>query len=673
MSTRTPPRPPKAPPAAQPPRKASALPSGWVATGLFIAAGAVYANTLSAPFVFLDQASILDNTTIRHLWPLSGVLHPPLDQGITVEGRPLVNLSLALNYALSGTRVWSYHLFNLVVHGLAGLALFGIVRRTLSGLGSERASSLAAWCALLWVVHPLQTESVTYTIQRAESLMGLCYLFSLYAFIRSVGSARARLAWQGVSAVACLLAMATKEVAVSVPVMVLLYDRTFVAKGWAEALKTRGAYYLCLAAAWLPLAYWVKSTGGNRGGTSGFSIGVSWWAYAQTQFVAIVHYLRLSVWPWPQVFFYEVTWFHGFQVLAQGLVVGLLVLGSLLLFLRRSPWGFLGLFFFAILAPTSLVPGMTQTIAEHRMYLPLAAVVVTCVVGLDAVARSRSVPRAALAAVGVTAALALSLLTIARNRVYASEVSLWSDTVRKAPANPYSHNNLGIALSLAHQKPAAIEEFTRACALNPRYAEAHDNLGLALAQSGRLKEAIAHYREAIALKANYAEARANLGVALFSLGQPAEGLDQFRQAVTIDPRDPATRGNYASALASMGRVSEALDQYRIVLAQGGGNAETVYNYGTALAKAGQWTASADAFRQAASLRPTYEEAHANLGAILAYLGRWEEAVSAYERALALAPGDADVRENLGMALRQLGREADAQAQFNAASALRRGH
>ena len=611
----------------------------WTVLALIGATGLVYANSLSVPFVYLDIASIRDNPTIRHLWPLSGVLHPPLDQGITVEGRPLVNLSLALNYAVSGPGVWSYHLLNVLIHALAGLALFGIVRRTLGRLGKDCAGAAAGWSGLIWLVHPLQTESVTYTIQRAESLMGCLYLLALYAFIRSVDNEAGARRWQVASVLACLLAMATKEVAVSIPVMVLVYDGTFVERGWREALRRRWGYYAGLAACWIPLGFWVGSTGGNRGGTSGFSLGVSWWAYAQTQFEAIIHYLKLSLWPWPQVFYYEVNWVHGAQVVAPALAVAGLVVASVVLFLRRSPWGFLGLFFFAILAPTSLVPGISQTIAEHRMYLPLAVVVVGLVVGLYRLAERMGIPRGAIAVVLAPAALALGLLTVARNRVYASEVSLWTDTVVKAPGNPYSHNNLGIALSAAGNLPAAVEEFRRACTINPKYAEA----------------------------------RANLGVALFSVGRPSEGLEEFRKAVALDPRYAPTRSNYAAALASVGRLGEAIEQYRTVIAQGAVSAETLYNYGAALAKTGQWAAAADAFRQAAQARPDYEEAHANLGAMLAYLGQWDQAVAAYERALALAPGDADVRENLGMALRRLGREPEAQAQFSAASALRSGH
>ena len=155
--------------------------------GIVAAGCAVYANALKGSFVYLDLSAIADNPTIRHLWPIWGALRPPPDGSLTVGGRPLLNLSLAVNYAISGLQPWSYHAVNILIHLSAGLAFFGIVRRTLARGAVPGAAGVGAafLAALAWTVHPLQTESVTYIVQRAESLMGLCYLLTLYCFIRS--------------------------------------------------------------------------------------------------------------------------------------------------------------------------------------------------------------------------------------------------------------------------------------------------------------------------------------------------------------------------------------------------------------------------------------------------------------------------------------------------------
>ncbi|MDE3084770.1 MAG: hypothetical protein KGJ37_06085, partial [Verrucomicrobiota bacterium] len=414
--------------------------------GIALAALAAYHNSFSGPFVFDDGGSIIENRTIRHLW---SALSPPPNE--TVSGRPVLNLSLAFNYALSGTKVWSYLALNLAIHILAGLTLFGLVRRTLLKVQSSRfnvqgsATGVAFCVALLWTLHPLQTEAVDYVVQRAESLMGLFYLLTLYCFVRFADrretEGRSDLTsgfWFLSSVFCCLLGMATKEVMVSAPLMVLLYDRTFVAGSFREAWRRRRRFYLALAGTWLLLGYLVLSTGGNRGGTIGFDVGVAWWVYGLTQFRAIAHYLWLSLWPHPLVFEYGTYWVkHASEVVPYAMMVVLLAVGTVMALKRRPVLGFLGAWFFAILAPTSLVPGTTQMIVEHRMYLPLAAVLVLFVTAIYALAGRRSVVIFLILSVG------LGWATSRRNENYRSELALWGDTVAKQPDNARARNNYG--------------------------------------------------------------------------------------------------------------------------------------------------------------------------------------------------------------------------------------
>jgi len=386
---------------------------------VFLVAGSIgaYHNSFSGPFIYDDAPAILDNRSIRHLWPLTAALNPPHGEGLTVEGRPVLNLSLAINHPFGGTSVTGYHAANLSIHLLAGLVLFGIVRRTLAGRDPDCARFAAAAVALIWLVHPLQTEAVTYVIQRAESLMGLFYLLTLYCFLRSTSptgssawvaeaskafGARPRtgpetlgafrypsqsIRWDWLSVVCRLLGMATKEVMVTAPVMVSFYDRTFVAGSFREAWRRRWRYYCSLAATWVPLVLLVASTGGNRSGSSGFGAGVSWTAYLMTQFEAILTYLRLAIWPDPLVFEYGTFWTTPARALPAAAIVLALAIATVWALVRRPALGFLGFWFFGILAPTSLTPGTTQMIVEHRMYLPLAALIVVFVLGTEALTR----------------------------------------------------------------------------------------------------------------------------------------------------------------------------------------------------------------------------------------------------------------------------------------------
>jgi tetratricopeptide (TPR) repeat protein len=525
-----------------------------------LAGGAAYAGTFAVPMLFDDAASIADNPTIRHLWPIWPALKPP-SGGITVAGRPLLNLSLALNTAVSGTAAWSYHAMNLAIHILAGLTLYGIVRRTLSRRMGDSASPIAFSVALLWIVHPLQTESVTYIIQRAESLMGLFYLLTLYCFIRGVEAGdRTGNRWFNLSILACLFGMAVKEVMITAPLVVLLYDRTFLAGSFREALRRRWPQYSGLGATWILLLLLVLSTHG-RGGTAGFGSRISPANYALTQFPAIVHYLRLCFWPHPLVFSYGSTLALGLgRVIPSALLVVVLLTASVWALIKRPPLGFLGMSFFAILAPTSsFYPIATETMAEQRMYLPLASVIVLAVLAIH-----RWLGRGAMLCVLILA-VALFGATWSRNREYGNPLNLWADTVANSPDNFFAHYNYGSELEkVPGRSRDAIAQFQEALRLNPQLVEAHFYLGCALQnEPGRLPDAVAQYEEALRIAPGYYQAHTNLGNALAAEGKLQEAIAHYEAALRLRPDIAEIHFNLALILSGIpGRTGEAVEHLR---------------------------------------------------------------------------------------------------------------
>ena len=610
--------------------------SGWLAAGLIaLAALVAYHNSFSGAFVLDDSSSIAGNPSIRHLWPLGGPLSPPHGRGLTVDGRPILNLSLAVNYALGGARVWGYHALNLIIHIVAGLVLFGVVRRTLERIRAAGDPMLLALAvALLWTLHPLQTESVTYVIQRAESLMGLFYLLTLYCFIRlsepesllvplrgtSADGRKGRWAWLSIAC--CLLGMETKEVMVSAPVIVFLYDTTFVSGGFRDAWRRHWRLYAGLASTWLLLAYVVASAG-NRGGTSGIGIGVGAWAYWLTQFPAVVKYVGLALWPNPLVFDYGTEWIpRAGDALPYAAAVIALVAGSGYALLRPGrevpmgarALGFAGAWFLAILAPTSLVPGNRQTMAEHRMYLALAAVIAVGVVVIYRLAGRRSL------ALFAALAVVFGVLTLRRNADYRSQLVLYQDTADKCPGNAFAQCNLGTELFSKGRTYEAIDRYETALRLRPDYPVAEDNLGNALARLGHFDEAAGHYLAAIRLDPAFANAHSNLGVALYQLGRVADATAQFRTALRLDPDDAEAHNNLGTALVRMGRVDEAISCYR----------------------------------EAVRLSPDYASAHCNLGNALLRKGAIEEATRHYEEALRLQPDFPEARRMLDQVRAGLG-------------------
>ena len=469
------------------------------ATGIIVLAGVLaYHNSFGGPFILDDLRWIPGNPHIRQIWPPWACMYmvDPWDAAgrTVVSSRPILSLSLALNYQISGLKVQGYHTVDLAIHILTALTLFGIVRGTLlceklRARFGQASFSLALVCALIWLVHPLQTQSVTYMIQRAESLMGLFYLLTLYCVIRGASAANSR-GWYAKAIAVCALGMGSKEVMATAPLLVLLYDRFFIGGSFKNAFRRRWGLYVGLAATWLVLAALVCN--GLREGYSSGLQQLSPLGYAKAQCIVIIHYLRLSFWPHPLVLDYgrwprvEVFWDFALP----GLMVLALLCGSVVMFCRRWGLGFLGLWFFLILGPTSSFFPILDAAFEHRMYLPLTGVVVAVVVcgyalgkGLSAKLAISDKHRLALAGLigyglAGAAVVTLGVLTVNRNYDYRSKVAIWEDTVAKRPENWRGHHNLGMAHRTKEQYEEALGDFTEAIRWHPEYAKAYSNRGL---------------------------------------------------------------------------------------------------------------------------------------------------------------------------------------------------
>jgi tetratricopeptide (TPR) repeat protein len=689
----------------------------WARWGIFLAGGiivlsavAAYHNSFTGSFMADDYDGIVQNPTIRH-W--ASALSPPSDT--TTGGRPLFNLTFALNYALGGMNPWGYHAFNLLVHTLAALTLFGIVRRTLASrmatrrseisnlrseimLGPATAQSeildlkseisqgppmvLAMAVAVIWVVHPLLTQTVTYISERAESLMGLFYLLTMYCFVRSTDETGERqeatgerlevrtdkgetglrpLAsslWPLASIFACLLGVLTKETIVTAPVLVLLYDRTFVAGSFREAWRRHGRYYLGLAISWLLLAH--QMIGLKQRG-AGFNEGVSWWHYALTSCRSVVLYLKLAIWPHPLVFDYgskAIIVQHAPEIMPQALILAALLAGTAIALWRWPAVGFAGAWFFIILSPTSsVVPVAFQPIAEYRVYLSLAAVVAVVVLSLYGLLGRRSLIVFAAMAVG------LGWLSVRRNDDYRSELAILTDTVAKCPDNARAHNNLGLVLThLPGREADAVTECRAAVRLEPDSAGYHTELGSALASiPGRQDEAIAEYQAALRIKPDSAEAHNNLAMSWAETGNISSALVEYQAALKINPASAWTHNNLGLLLAGIpGRWPDAILEYQAALKLDPAMFVARFNLAKGLAEEGRYADAREQFDEALKLNPGYADGHVGLGVMLAKTGQWDAAIAQFETALQLEPGNPFAQKDLALAqsMRQKNRGPD---------------
>jgi Tfp pilus assembly protein PilF len=550
----------------------------WFVLLLIVAGVVAYSDSFQGIFLFDDQRGIVTNEHIRH----------PLDSAgwFLASGRPLVMATLAANYAISHYDVWSYHAFNLAVHIAAGLTLFGLVRRTLllprlRERYGRHADGLALASALLWLLHPLQTESVTYIIQRAESLMGLFYLLTFYCFIRGVETSTLQSRWLAGAIVSCALGMATKEVMVTAPVLLLLFDRIYVAASFRDLLRARWKLYAGLAATWLVLSISVQIALGMipdpaGGGGMGFHVQkLTPWSYALSESAVLTHYLRLVFWPYPLCLDYEWPVARGLDDVGPSLILIVSLLAANAWALWRWPcWGFLGVAFFLVLAPTSSVVPIVDLAFEHRMYLALAPVSVAVVIACYELLKQASVRwhwqagRRFIIAWSLLSicALVLGAATFCRNLDYWSDLRIWQQSLDVRPGAVRPRLNLGMALAKRGDWARAAEQFQRILDSHPDDVEANQNMGWVLAQDKQWDRALDFLHKAILLDPQHATAHVNLGQVLYYQKQVDEAIVHFRQALEINNSDAVAHFNLAQALIGKGQLDEAIEHYQAALA-----------------------------------------------------------------------------------------------------------
>ncbi len=538
----------------------------WIAILILTTASiAVYGNALRIPFFYDDMLAVVESPNVRTLWPLSMSLDAI--EGSGASGRPLVAYTLALNYALGELDTFGYHLFNVLAHALSVLALFGFARRALARSSAELpATALAFCCALLWGVHPLNSDAINLVITRNEVMAAGFMLGTLYCAERSM--AKSAGPWMALAFVSACAAMLCKEIAACLPLLVLAYDRTFVSGSFRVALAARGKFHASLFATLALLVFVVLS--GDRGASVGFGQELTVLDYLRTQAQGIVHYLRLSFWPsplavdyagWPQVREWG-------PALLPGSFVLLLFGASLLAFLRGMRSGWVALSFFAILAPSSsVIPLAGEWLAEHRMYLPLACVITLMVLGLHAItkrAMGAPKPQVILGATCVLAGL-LSWGTLQRNQDYESDVSIWKDCIEKYPGNGRAHDHLGAIYLGKREYEQALAYSLEALRLDPTLYTVDFNVGAILVQLQRSEEALPYLRKAEKHVAGDVRFHSTYAVALSQTDSIPAAIQELEHAIQIAPQHATAQRNLGLLYLDVGRSREGLKHLELSL------------------------------------------------------------------------------------------------------------
>lgn len=614
---------------------------------LAVLGGIVYSHTFSVPFHFDDRPNIVHNPRVKDLTHFSDF------SGTRYVGY----FTFALNYHFGGLQVFGYHLVNLAIHVFSAFLVYCLVsylgRQAPNGASTSfRGTALAA--ALLFVCHPVQTQAVTYIVQRFASLVALFYLVAVVCYLKwrlgALGRWQ-RWCWYVAALLSTALAMKTKENSFTLPLVIVVLEGMFFGTlrpswSWFAENRRRLASLVpfLLTMAIIPLSrpdLLVPEKG--LGFASAAEVGASRWEYLFTEFRVIVTYLRLLVLPVGQnlgydypryATFFEPVVFVSFLLHVSVIALAFGFLGRAKAVETDSPGRAHGLrlisfgivwFYLTLSVESSFIP-IQDIIFEHRIYLPSAgfflAVVLILSFVLDRLFRAR--PRLSgisAGAVLIVSVMVLSACAYRRNQVWKDEITLWSDVVEKSPRHAKARHNLGEACATQGRYEEAMGHYEASLRLDPNSVDTVHNLANVHVAQGRLEKAERLYEEALRRKPTFAYGHFGLG----NIHLARENLDAargaFEKAVELKPDFAQARVNLGHVYGRLGRLEDAVRE----------------------------------LEQAVRLAPELPEAHLNLGNAYANLRRFPESVKAYERVLELKPDHAEAKTNLEIVKREIAR------------------
>lgn len=599
-----------------------------VAALVIIICGITYYNSLNTSFHFDDEGTVVENQAIRDLRDLITVVSYN-------ASRPFLFLSFALNYHFGGLDPWGYHLINLLLHLLNTILVYLFVFSTL------RLTVTENWCyhvalisALLFAAHPIQTETVSYISSRSSILCTSFYLLSIYFFLQGRMRNEGKTNFYFLISVLCfILAIGSKEIAVTLPVILLLYNYCFFSREegkWQlqKLVVYHGPFWLIL----ILLFYWryyLYGTLGNPKFERELVVNLL------TQLRVVVNYLRLLFFPLglnvdPD--FPLVTSLRVLPVIFSGVILaGIVVVG--LSSLRRSPvYGFALFWFLITLLPTSSIVSLRDVMAEHRLYLPGIGFYI-----LGGLALKRYLPNklGLIAVMGVL--LVFSLGTIGRNLVWKDELSLWQDVVRKSRFKNRPHYNLGREYGKMGLSKETIREYQESLKYEPKIYYAHNNLGVEYNNIGLHEEAINQFILALRFDPDLVSARIDLGGAYCKLGLFAQAEAELKKALRLDNNSSLAYYNLGLVYYKQRLWNQAKIEFEKARQLDSDSEKIHTNLGATYLQINLFNQAIKEYQEALRINQHNPETYNNLGVVYAKIGRWDKAILEYRKALELNP------------------------------------
>ena len=614
----------------------------------------IYWHAFDGEFFFDDENNIQQNITLR----ISDLSPESLYSAGFDSPHPrrfVAYISFALNYYFHEYDTFGYRFINVLIHLLTGLFIFLLVKATLSLPALKERykpyKEVAFFTALIWLVHPIAIQSVTYVVQRMTSLSAMFYVLALLMYVqgRLSKSKQKYLFFLGCF-LSGILAIASKEIAITLPFFICLYEWYFLQDlktSWLKRYGTALAVTLIIMAGF---ALYCLGDNPFKSILSGYGHRpFTLQERLLTELRVVIHYISIILLPYPS----RLSLDHNFP-LSSSLINPITTLFSLftiafLLYLalfkaqKQRLLSFCILWFFGNLIIESSVLAL-EIIFEHRTYLPSIAVILLTVVAVYRFIKPQKLLLSTLCIV----TLIFSYWTYQRNIVWSSPITLYRSIIDKYPTLPRAHTNLGTYLVRDGKTEKAIEHFYEAIKLHPEFASARASLGQALFSVGRDKEAIEQLEKSIELHPS-AAALSNLGGALVRKGEYERALTTLTEALKLDPNVAQTYYNLGVAHSNLNNDDKAISNYKSAIKLNSKYADAYDNLGATLAKQGNLPDALNAFSKAVAAAPDHVNARVHFGMALLQNGKNEEAISHLKKALKLQPGNTEARRLLDYA------------------------
>ena len=667
----------------------------------------IYSNSFECSFQFDDFYTIVNNVKIRSLSDISTLWN-------SSPNRPVAFLTFAINYHFSQLDVRYWHLVNLVIHLINSILVWWLTMLIFSSPVmkfqkiAQHKKLLAFATALLFVSHPLATQSVTYIVQRMTSLAALFFLLSIGLY------ARARLRERGMAAkillftgslLSAVLAMRTKENAFTLPIAILLFEFFFF-RTRKLTLNFRDYRVILLTVLFvgiiliIPLNHSLSifrpiSPAGHPEAV------LTPYYYFLTQFSVIVKYIQLLFLPVSQNLDHDfpvsATFFQIRTVLSFMVLASLIIL-AVFLFKKQRIISFGIFWFFLTLSVESSFIPLNDVMVEHRTYLPSFGFFLVIISALYVLLWDKY----KLPAMGILLIIAgsNSYLTYKRNKVWMDDLTLWSDVVSKSPGKARAITNRGLAYANREQWDLAIEDYSRSLQIDPSFPVTLTSRGFAYKNLGQFDKAIADYTRAIGIDPNSSLAYSNRGICYFNLGEREKAISDFNRAIELDAGCADAYSDRSAFFLETGQLEKAIDDITKAISINPGHyiaftnrgaiydklnqsdkairdyskaialkpdfAKAYFNRGSVYMKSGLLDTALADYSKAIDIDPDYTEAYIIRGAVFANLGQRDKAINDYTHAIELDPGNKLGYYNRGLNYGKMGKLELAIADFTSA-------